>query len=196
MKTNLILIVVTLLAYWIGLCNASAFYDPGTQRWLNRDPLGERGSKLVRLLHINNYRRAFRGFGEVKGVPDLFEFVRNSPLNRIDLFGLDDCGCLDVLADCLKEAEDPDIGEEENMKEIGKNVVWDLSQKVSKCYSRYFGCLSGCPSSQLFCQGTPPPILPPPGGPPNININSPPVSPYPQLPSPPWFKWPQQQWLN
>jgi hypothetical protein len=40
-KTNTLLIVVALLAYWVGLCNASAFYDPGAQRWLNRDPLGE-----------------------------------------------------------------------------------------------------------------------------------------------------------
>lgn len=41
------------------------FYDPGSQRWLNRDPLGERGG-------INLYR-----------------FVGNNPVNWIDRNGLD-----------------------------------------------------------------------------------------------------------
>ena len=40
------------------------FYDPGLQRWLNRDPLGERGG-------IN-----------------LFEFVGNVPTHAVDRFGL------------------------------------------------------------------------------------------------------------
>ena len=41
MKTNgcSIIVILVLLTYWLGLCNASAFYDPGTQRWLNRDPM-------------------------------------------------------------------------------------------------------------------------------------------------------------
>ena len=63
-KTNTVLAVVAFLAYWIGLCNASAFYDPGTQRWLNRDPIDEDGG-------INLYR-----------------FVNNSPLGRFDPYGL------------------------------------------------------------------------------------------------------------
>lgn len=42
-EKNAVLVVVALL-YWLGLCNASAFYDPGAQRWLNRDPLGDLGS--------------------------------------------------------------------------------------------------------------------------------------------------------
>lgn len=42
-KTNTVLIVIAIVAYWIGLCNASAFYDPGTQRWPNRDPIEEEG---------------------------------------------------------------------------------------------------------------------------------------------------------
>ncbi len=39
------------------------FYDPNTQRWINRDPIGERG-----------------------GV-NLFDFVRNQPLSAYDRFG-------------------------------------------------------------------------------------------------------------
>ena len=40
------------------------FYDPSLQRWINRDPLGERGSK------------------------NLHRFVANSPANRLDFWGL------------------------------------------------------------------------------------------------------------
>jgi RHS repeat-associated protein len=40
------------------------FYDPSLQRWLNQDPLGERGGM------------------------NLYGFVGNSPLNRVDPFGL------------------------------------------------------------------------------------------------------------
>jgi uncharacterized protein RhaS with RHS repeats len=65
-KTNAFLITVALLAFWVGLCNASAFYDPGTQRWLNRDPIGELGGL------------------------NLYGFVSNDPLDRLDLFGESD----------------------------------------------------------------------------------------------------------
>jgi RHS repeat-associated protein len=41
------------------------FYSPSWQRWLNRDPIGERGG------------------------PNLFAFSNNSPLNSLDPFGLD-----------------------------------------------------------------------------------------------------------
>jgi len=41
-------------------------YDPNLQRWLNQDPIGETGGL------------------------NLYGFVRNSPVNRIDPFGLDD----------------------------------------------------------------------------------------------------------
>jgi RHS repeat-associated protein len=40
------------------------FYDPGIQRWLNRDPLGERGGLLI------------------------FRFLDNDPLRKLDAFGL------------------------------------------------------------------------------------------------------------
>ncbi len=43
--------------------NALAFYDPGTQRWINRDPIQEKGGL------------------------NLFGFVRNKPISRNDPFG-------------------------------------------------------------------------------------------------------------
>ena len=64
-KSNALLVVLALMTYWFGLCNASAFYDPGQQRWLNRDPIGENGS-------IN-----------------LYECVGNNPQTTVDAFGLD-----------------------------------------------------------------------------------------------------------
>jgi hypothetical protein len=64
-KTNTLMMVVALLAYLVGLCNASAFYDPGAQRWLNRDPAGEKGG-------IN-----------------LYVFTHNGSINWIDGYGLE-----------------------------------------------------------------------------------------------------------
>src|ERR1041384_8821384 len=43
---------------------ASAYYDPGSQRWLNRDPVGERGGR------------------------NLYNYSRNSPIQLTDAFGL------------------------------------------------------------------------------------------------------------
>jgi uncharacterized protein RhaS with RHS repeats len=43
----------------------AAYYDPGLQRWLNRDPIAERGDNNV------------------------FGFARNSPIQRFDVVGLD-----------------------------------------------------------------------------------------------------------
>ncbi len=60
----MLLLVVVSLAYWAGLANASAFYDPGAQRWLNRDPIGERGGAY------------------------LYAYVGNNPVSVVDLFGL------------------------------------------------------------------------------------------------------------
>ena len=75
MKTKqiFVLIFVSLMAYCAGLCNASAFYDPGTQRWLNRDPLGESGGK------------------------NIFRFVGNNPIYNIDKYGLFVVEILDAI---------------------------------------------------------------------------------------------------
>jgi hypothetical protein len=53
------------LGLWLlSQCCGQCFYDPSLQRWLNRDPIGEKGGK------------------------NLDGFVGNSPVQRVDRFGL------------------------------------------------------------------------------------------------------------
>jgi len=56
------------------------FYDPGLQRWINRDPLGEPGFELI---------RRHPPLGQ-PGEPNSYLFVANDPLNRVDYLGLKD----------------------------------------------------------------------------------------------------------
>jgi len=65
MKPNIKRRVIILIAAFTGMVEvASAFYDPGLQRWINRDPLGE-------IIEYN-----------------LHGYVRNSPTINSDAFGL------------------------------------------------------------------------------------------------------------
>jgi hypothetical protein len=54
---------VLVVALFFSADTVSAYYDPGMQRWLNRDPLGELASR------------------------DLYEFVYNDPIGGIDFYG-------------------------------------------------------------------------------------------------------------
>ena len=73
-KTNTVLIAVALLAYWVGLCNTHAFYDPCMQCWLNRDPIYEWG-----------------GY-------NLYAFVKNNPFSWIDSDGGAPIPCSDMTS--------------------------------------------------------------------------------------------------
>ena len=65
MKTNHRLpVLLSLLLLTAGVQEASAFYNPQTGRWLNRDPIGERGGK-------NNHA-----------------YADNDSINRFDFLGL------------------------------------------------------------------------------------------------------------
>ena len=85
-KTNNVLIAVALLAYWVGLCNAIAFYDPGQQRWLNRDPIGEQGFTLLQSRN-SNLLRFVEMFRQIGG-NNVYKFVRNQPTDLYDDRGL------------------------------------------------------------------------------------------------------------
>jgi RHS repeat-associated protein len=68
---------LTLLALLTAPHLASAYYDPGVQRWINRDPVQEPGFELVRGGALWPYLN--RG---------AFQFVENDPLDEIDPLGL------------------------------------------------------------------------------------------------------------
>jgi uncharacterized protein RhaS with RHS repeats len=65
MKTRTLVHAVVAMVWLLTLTEAAAFYDPGAQRWINRDPIGHRG-----------------------GV-NLFTSARNNPVTFIDALGLD-----------------------------------------------------------------------------------------------------------
>ena len=62
-----ILCSLILISLFSCLYSASGFYDPNIGRWVNRDPIGERG-----------------------GV-NLFGYVGNRPVSDLDPYGLDNC---------------------------------------------------------------------------------------------------------
>jgi RHS repeat-associated protein len=75
------------LAYYLYRC-----YDPNLQRWLNRDPMAERGFETVR-----NVLRFHLQPPQPQGGAgsDLYSFVGNRAPNQIDIFGLVDCEALE-----------------------------------------------------------------------------------------------------
>jgi hypothetical protein len=94
MKTqmNLMIWLLTLLALLSTPHLASAYYDPGVQRWINRDPLGDFAnlgmngpfrSKTISVIHAHARRLRGSTFESLAG-PDLFEFVANNPMNSFD----------------------------------------------------------------------------------------------------------------
>jgi hypothetical protein len=62
----------------MALPNASAYYDPGVQRWINRDPINERGFM----------RATVTKGGDAEDDLTLYTFVGNKPTYRIDRYGL------------------------------------------------------------------------------------------------------------
>jgi hypothetical protein len=127
--------------------------------WPNRDPLGEFGFELIRHPRIIKHRRSFRSFGEIKGTPDLYEFVRNSPVARIDLLGLDDndCGCGKQWSECvlhLREAleggpatlpSDPSGG-----VPGGGDLLFLILGQIN-CSAQYSRCMNDCFPPNYTC---------------------------------------------
>jgi hypothetical protein len=69
---------LTLLALFSAPHLASAYYDPGVQRWINRDPISERGF----------YYRVLPEFEYLHGWTRDYTFVLNSPSSHLDARGL------------------------------------------------------------------------------------------------------------
>ena len=76
--------------------NASAFYDPGLQRWINRDPLGDQGSavykatrSMPRIAEKSRMVQSEAGAFGSQVERNLHGFSVNSPLTWIDPLGLE-----------------------------------------------------------------------------------------------------------
>jgi hypothetical protein len=68
---------------------ASAWYDPGLQRWINRDPIDELGFQSTRGHKSLQFMDLFPSIAELtEGLPNLYLFVHNSPAIGTDSFGL------------------------------------------------------------------------------------------------------------
>ena len=67
-----------LLLLLASLHTTFAYYDPGLQRWINRDPLGELGFEAARRPQL----------AEVADRAILYRFIANDPCNGVDRNGL------------------------------------------------------------------------------------------------------------
>lgn len=79
-RTTKITLIVWAWLLFLAVAPARALYDPGTQRWLNRDPLGEAGFENL----------ADQLPDPAGGGPNLYRFLRNAPVARHDALGLAD----------------------------------------------------------------------------------------------------------
>jgi hypothetical protein len=82
MKTNTIRTVVLLIPLVVCTPRAQAFYNPSTGRWLNRDPINERGFGAT---HGELGARIAR---TTQHVAMQYHFTMNEPISRFDFLGL------------------------------------------------------------------------------------------------------------
>ena len=78
-RTNAVLLVLTVLTYFTSLHPARAFYDPGTQRWLTRDPIGEMGGVNLYIIGKNDCLNYVDLWGEDIGIYGGGTGNRNNP---------------------------------------------------------------------------------------------------------------------
>jgi hypothetical protein len=152
-RVNLTKIPMVVLALFGSLHTASAYYDPGVQRWINRDPIREPGLEVVRHSSITKHRSSCIR-SEMGKSPDLYEFVHNSTIFGIDFLGLDDCRdkCLAAKQKCEQE-------ELEEMPDDPYEIFGFMLGMAATCWRDYDNCVKGCPP--LPCPKSPPPSPPP-----------------------------------
>jgi RHS repeat-associated protein len=71
-------------------------YDPTLQRWLNRDPIGEAGFRILQ--YQNNRFLQFISLIDQIGGFNLYGFVKNQPTDYRDYLGLMSQECMDAIA--------------------------------------------------------------------------------------------------
>jgi RHS repeat-associated protein len=72
------------------------FYDPNSQRWPNRDPLGELGFETLR--HENGVLIQLMMLLSHQGEESIYNFVKNRPTDSYDYLGLDSADCALAIA--------------------------------------------------------------------------------------------------
>jgi hypothetical protein len=138
MKTRMYLsgLGLVLLVLLGSLDTACAYYDPGVQRWLNRDPIYEIGG-------IN-----------------LFGFVGNQPTSRIDPYGLSCNNSVDVAACAL--AAGIACGPLASIPIIGRQLYGScVAGLTAACCSQNNGHPPSIPPTQPPYQCPPPDWKPP-----------------------------------
>ena len=104
--------ILTLFALFSAPPLASATYDPGVQRWINRDPVQERGHEL---LH--------RAFSANHQTSNLYSYEENSPCSNVDPWGLallPNTSMYNCCQNCLTERRGaPGIG-----MAVGDHLIW------------------------------------------------------------------------
>ncbi len=81
--------VLALLALLSSSYTASAYYDPGVQRWVNRDLIGELGFERIRHFPNRNPGDVRLPIGtELIAGPNLYWFIGNHPESTVDPLGL------------------------------------------------------------------------------------------------------------
>ncbi len=100
--------------------DALAYYDPGVQRWINRDPLGEQGFETQAR---TGSEPVYWVKVETREGSNLYRFTANNSINRVDPFG-------ESILDDLK---DPNSKNRLDSREI---TECDKRKEQEKCRQR------------------------------------------------------------
>lgn len=117
--TKALLLIFALLTYFVGTQVSFAYYEPSSQRWISRDPLGDianlpsmagaaapsiENERVVQLegendsLNITTSQAAW-----TKVNVNVYGGIANDPINQADPFGLD----ANSYADCIERYRNP-----------------------------------------------------------------------------------------
>jgi RHS repeat-associated protein len=155
------------------------FYDPNLQRWPNRDPLGEFGFEIkLRFLAKGMHTRT--GVAELAQGPDLYEFVRNSPTTKVDVYGLQYAGGFPVEPNQPvypygnqgpnnTDPEEPGPGPNDGYNNWHNSFLWTIDYWLSRPFVWAF---NSCPPNNT----PPPPHASPLVGCSLCPVNSPPTT--------------------